>query len=297
MVVSALHHHELAETALDLAAYDYVTKPFTSTDLLITISNALRRRAREYKLQFRQEALEEAIDRHRAAFEEARERLEESVRELRFSQEDTVHRLFRALRVRHGETAGHLARVSAYCALIAERIGFAPERVERIRVASMLHDVGKIAVPDRILEKPGTLSGEERAVVERHAIVGHELLAGSRFEVLDLAATIAYTHHERFDGTGYPRGLEGEQTPVEGRIAAVADVFDAVTYDRAYQRAMSVEVAMQTLRAERGEHFDPVVLDAFLESPRAIAKIMERTRDADEDDLEELAQARLPPGD
>ncbi|MDP8943279.1 MAG: response regulator [Actinomycetota bacterium] len=293
VVLSGLDDHGMAETALDAGAYDYVIKPFKRNELLIAVSNALRRRAREYKQRFRRETLEEAVGHHRLALEETMARLERSNQELRLSQEETVQRLFRALRLRHGETAGHLERMSAYCALIGERLGFAPERVERLRVASMLHDVVKLATPDSILEKPEGLTRGERQVIEQHPLAGYALLAGSSSRLLALAATIAATHHERFDGLGYPRGLRGEEIPVEGRIAAVADVFDALTHERSYRTALSPEVAAEEMRAGRTRHFDPAVLDPFLASLGEVGEIMERSADAPDevDALDALERA------
>jgi putative two-component system response regulator len=140
-----------------------------------------------------------------------------------------------------------------------------------------MHDVGKIGVPDAILLKPGPLDAGERVEMQRHAEIGYGILAGSGAELLDLAATIAWTHHERFDGGGYPRGLKGEEIPLEGRIAAVADVFDALTSDRVYRAAFTRAEALMMMRAERGLHFDPRVLDAFLEAEGEINTIMART--------------------
>jgi hypothetical protein len=131
--------------------------------------------------------------------------------------------------------------------------------------AAPLHDVGKVAIPDAILLKPGALTPEERAIVETHAEEGHRLLRGSSSSILDLAASIALSHHEKWDGSGYPRGLAGEEIPVEGRIVAIADVFDALTSDRVYRKAFAVEKAVEMMLADRGRHFDPVLLDAFME--------------------------------
>ena len=156
--------------------------------------------------------------------------------------------------------------MSRYCALLAAKVGLGAERVDLIRVASPMHDVGKIAIPDSILLKPGSLDAEERRVMERHTEIGYQILSGSRAELLRLAADLAWTHHERFDGSGYPRGLARAEIPLEGRIAAVADVFDALTTDRVYRKAMPVEEAVGLMAAERGRHFDPEILDLFFAS-------------------------------
>jgi diguanylate cyclase (GGDEF)-like protein len=165
--------------------------------------------------------------------------------------------------------------MSRYCALLARRLDLGDEQVELIRLAAGLHDVGKIAIPDRILLKPGALTDGERRVMERHADIGHRLLADSSSELLDVAATIALTHHERYDGTGYPHGLAAEAIPLEGRIASVADVFDAITSNRVYRPAMAFEQAVAVMREGRGTQFDPLVLDLFLGSLEDVRSIAE----------------------
>jgi PAS domain S-box-containing protein len=196
---------------------------------------------------------------------------------LRRSREETIRRLSRAAEFRDDETGAHIERMSRYCELIAQRLGLGPEFSEQLRIASPMHDIGKIGVADAILLKPGPLDAGQRAEMERHPEIGYGILAGSGAELLDLAATIAWTHHERFDGSGYPQGLKGEEIPLEGRIAAVADVFDALTSDRIYRAAFSSAEAFVMMRAERGSHFDPRVLDAFLGAEREIDAIMART--------------------
>jgi PAS domain S-box-containing protein len=193
---------------------------------------------------------------------------------LRRSREETIRRLSRAAEFRDDETGAHIERMSHYCELIAARLGLEPEFREQLRIASPMHDVGKIGVTDAILLKPGPLDADQRAEMQRHPEIGYGILAGSGAELLDLAATIAWTHHERFDGRGYPRGLKGEEIPLEGRIAAVADVFDALTNERVYRAAFSPAEAFVMMRAERGSHFDPRVLDAFLEAEGEIRAIM-----------------------
>ena len=178
-------------------------------------------------------------------------------------REETVRRLARVVEMRSEETGRHMSRMSTLCGALAAGMGFPPARCTLIRQASMLHDLGKIVVPDEILTKPGPLTAAERALMERHVEVGHEMLAGSHDPVLRLAAVIALTHHERPDGTGYPNGLRGDGIPVEGRIAAVADVFDALTSDRVYRHALPVAVAFELMQQGRGTQFDPRVLDAL----------------------------------
>jgi putative two-component system response regulator len=234
VMVSGQDDAGVAQTAFDAGAYGYVTKPFKRNEVAIAVRSALRRREVALAHQSRRETLED----------------------------DAVQRLSEALRFRDEETGSHVERMSHYCALLARRFGLDPEAM---RTASRLHDAGKIAVADSILHKPGPLTDDERAEMQRHAEVGHRLLRGSSIELLDLAAEIALTHHERFDGTGYPRGLRGEEIPLCGRIAGVADCFDALTSDRVYRPALPVSEAVALLASERGRHFDPTVVDAFLD--------------------------------
>ncbi len=191
--------------------------------------------------------------------------LKRALSELEIAQAETVQRLSMAVEFRDEDTGAHIERIGRFSVLLAEHIGMDAEFCERLRHAAPLHDVGKVAIPDAILLKPGPLTPEERAIVETHAEEGHRLVRGSSSSILDMAATIALSHQEKWDGSGYPRGLKGEAIPIEGRIVAVADVFDALTSDRVYRKAFSVEDAVQMMREQRGRHFDPVLLDAFME--------------------------------
>ena len=191
--------------------------------------------------------------------------LKRALSELEIAQAETVQRLSMAVEFRDEDTGAHIERIGRFSVLLAEHIGMDAEFCERLKHAAPLHDVGKVAIPDAILLKPGPLTPEERAIVETHAEEGHRLVRGSSSSILDMAATIALSHQEKWDGTGYPRGLKGETIPIEGRIVAVADVFDALTSDRVYRKAFSVEEAVQMMREQRGRHFDPVLLDAFMD--------------------------------
>ena len=208
-------------------------------------------------------ALEEEIDGR------SRE-LKRALSELEIAQAETVRRLSMAVEFRDEDTGAHIERIGRFSTLLAEQIGMDPEFCERLSHAAPLHDVGKVAIPDAILLKPGPLTPEERAIVETHAEEGHRLVRGSSSSILDMAATIALSHQEKWDGSGYPRGLEGEAIPIEGRIVAVADVFDALTSDRVYRKAFSVEEAVKMMREERGRHFDPIAAGRLHGSARAI---------------------------
>ncbi len=199
--------------------------------------------------------------------------LKRTVEALGRSQQRTIERLALAAEFRDSDTANHTERVSRYCALLGRLAGLDQRRCELLRLGSMLHDIGKLGVPDTILLKPGPLTPEERVEMQRHTEYGYHILAGGDDELLDIAATVALTHHERWDGGGYPHRLSGTDIPLEGRIAAVADVFDAVTSDRVYRPAMALEPAITLLRDGRGAHFDPSLLDVFLEALPEILNI------------------------
>ena len=256
----------LANTVLEIGAYGYLIKPFTPNAVLIGVKNALSRRRLELENSAQRDALEQIVRARTAA-------LERSASRLKLSREETVRRLCRAVEYRDEETGGHTERMSAYSAMLAGKLGV---DVESIRIASPMHDVGKVALPDHILLRPGTLTPEERAEMEQHTVIGHRILAGSGSALLELGATIALTHHEKWDGTGYPRKLVGNEIPIEGQVAAVADVFEALTSDRPYRAAFPIEQAVEILRAERGKHFGPRLVDLFLENVDELAELRER---------------------
>ena len=208
--------------------------------------------------EHRRTALEQEIDSRSGE-------LERAFNELEIAQAETVRRLSMAVEFRDEDTGAHIERIGRFSTLLAEQVGMEPDFCRTLSHAAPLHDVGKVAIPDAILLKPGKLTPEERAIVETHAEEGHRLLRGSSSSILDLAATIALSHHEKWDGSGYPRGVAGEAIPMEGRLVAVADVFDALTSDRVYRRAFTVEEAVEMMLEQRGRHFDPVLLDAFME--------------------------------
>ena len=261
VMLSGSDDRELIDHAVALGVDGYITKPFARNEVVVGVANALRRRALEAENhEFRARLGSPGADRA-AELEQTIARLELAADKVAQSHEQTILRLAQAVEYHDGETAGHVERVGRYSELLA---GFADAPPEMVRVASLMHDVGKIAVGANILQKQGQLTSTERQGMERHCEIGYQLLGGSDSELLELAATIALTHHERFDGTGYPQGLGGEDIPIEGRIVAVADVFDALTSDRAYRPAYPVEEALSILRDGRGTQFDPQVLDLFL---------------------------------
>jgi putative two-component system response regulator len=255
---------ELAMSAIELGAYGYVVKPVEVGELLINVANALHRRRLEIETRQLLQRLHHAASERGAQLEQALQDLKLSETKVWSSQAETILQLARVVEYRDEETGMHLQRMSAYCEILGHEIGLSGEECERLRLASQLHDVGKVAIPDSILLKHGKLTDGEFETIKTHAEIGHKMLAGSRSEIAQLGAAIALSHHEWWDGSGYPRGLAGEQIPRESRIAAIADVYDALTTDRVYRSAFPVKVAVEMMRAQRGTHFDPGLLDAFL---------------------------------
>jgi response regulator RpfG family c-di-GMP phosphodiesterase len=207
-------------------------------------------RRRRRRVAKRNEALEEAVHDRTA--------------ELRETQLEIIHRLAAVTESRDVATGLHLERIGQLCERLGLALGLTQAEAETLGHASLLHDVGKVAVPDAILTKPGPLSDEEWLVMREHAAAGAAMLAGSRAPVMRMAEEIALTHHEKWDGTGYPDGLAGEAIPLVGRICAVCDVFDALRSQRPYKEPWPLDDALEELRDQRGRHFDPVVVDAFL---------------------------------
>jgi putative two-component system response regulator len=200
-------------------------------------------------------------------------------RELVIAREETILRLARAAEFRDDETAAHLQRMSHYCHLLGKKRGLDEYTCEMLLVASPMHDVGKIGIPDSILLKPGRLTPDEFQIMKQHAEIGYQILSGSESPLVELAANVAHTHHEKWNGSGYPRGLAGADIPIEGRIAAVADVFDALTSARPYKAAWTVDDATALMLKGRGEHFDPELVDLFLDSLNEILEIKDQFRD------------------
>jgi PAS domain S-box-containing protein len=187
-----------------------------------------------------------------------------AIEELQLSRQETIEGLTKAIELHDSSTGEHVDRMAAIASFLAARIGFDSNQVNLLRAAAPMHDVGKIGVSAEILRKAGPLTTEEREAMERHTVVGHKIFAHFESELSRIAASIALTHHERFDGSGYPQGLEGDEIPIEGRITAVADVFDALLTDRSYRSALSMDEAVAVMRDGTGTQFDPDIVDALL---------------------------------
>ncbi|MES2788884.1 MAG: HD domain-containing phosphohydrolase [Planctomycetota bacterium] len=252
LMLTANADTRLAVQALTLGAYGYLLKPVEREELLCQIERALE---------------------HNRLVVENREytnllewKVREQTRHIRLAHEETIQRLVTACMFRDDETGGHIKRTGLASALVAQAAGWSTEMVELIQLAAPMHDVGKVGIPDAILRKPGKLTPEEFRIMQQHTVIGADMLSGSLSPVLQMAEQIAHFHHERWDGTGYPNRLAGEDIPKAARILAIIDVYDALTHDRVYRRALPEEQVLQIIEAGRGTHFDPGVVRAFFEA-------------------------------
>lgn len=249
LVLTADITAEAKQQALGNGAKDFLTKPFDPTEVLLRIRNLLETRFLHLQLQNQNQILEVKV--------------RERTRELEEARIEILERLARAAEYRDDDTGQHTQRVGRTSALLARTLGLPDAQVELIRRAAPLHDVGKIGIPDRILLKPEKLGPAEFEVMKTHTTIGAAILSGSRFPLLQLAEKIALTHHERWDGGGFPQGLRGEEIPIEARIVAVADAFDAMIFDRPYRKALSTEEAWEILWDGAGTQWDEHVVEAL----------------------------------
>lgn len=269
IMATAVDDRSIAFQAMELGTYSYLVKPICKNETLINVANALRLRDLEIQNRIYSQDMEQLVL-------ERTEKLRRQEVEVRHSREATIHCLARAAEFRDDDTAMHTVRMSHYCKLLAEEAGLPDDYCELIYTASPLHDIGKIGTPDNILLKPDRLTDEEFCIIKEHAVIGHRILDESNSELLQLAAIIAKTHHEKYDGSGYPDGLEGEAIPIVGRIAAICDVFDALTFDRVYKKAFSVDKAVEIICQGKENHFDPKLVELFIGSLDEILEIKER---------------------
>lgn len=256
---------DVANQSFERGASGYVVKPFRPNELLMQVGSALRRRDLERTVADHVVELERKVIESTTGISALRARLEHVASGSSLADEQIIRHLSSAVCLRDDDTGRHIERVSLTAAALADWRGFVVDPAPGIRLAAAMHDVGKIGIPDWVLLKPGPLSPDERAVIERHCELGHALLSGSDSPVLKLAASVALNHHERWDGFGYPNRRSGEDIPLEARITSVADVFDALTRDRVYRAALPVETAVDVMVRDRGGLFDPQLLDLFLD--------------------------------
>ena len=250
LMVTANSERSTRYEALSRGANDFLTKPIDKHEFAPRVHNMLKLRQAHKLTRDRAVILAEEVSKATSSILQ-RER-------------ETIVRLARAAEFRDPETGAHIQRMARYSALIAELLSQPESFVSDLLLAAPMHDVGKLGIPDHILLKAGALTPDEREIMKRHTTIGYDILKDSASRVVQLGASIALSHHEKFDGSGYPKQLSGREIPLEGRIVAVADVFDAITSSRPYKKAWPLEQAMGLLREGRTRHFDPDCVDVFL---------------------------------
>lgn len=256
---------QLQVEALELGATDFLIKPIVPPAFKARMNNLL-------KMHISQELI-----RDRAVM--LKDEVANATRVIQEREEEALHVLGRAAEYKDPETGAHVERVAHYCKLLAKGIGLPEIMQNKVYHASPFHDIGKVGIPDNILLKPGKLSEEEFAVMKTHPRIGYEILRDAKSDNLKAGAMIAMSHHEKWDGSGYPNGLQGEEIPIYGRIVAVADVFDALTSKRPYKKAWSFDAAIEYLKEQKGKHFDPELVDLFIENIDEVQKIFEMIKE------------------
>lgn len=273
-VILITGHGEIgtAVTAMHEGAYDFILKPIQLEHITKSVMNALEKKKLREELRNYQKNLESLVEKRTV-------QINGTLQALKDSHLETISILARAAEYRDDETGSHVIRISKYCEVLATALGLPQEQIWMITKASSLHDIGKIGIPDSILLKPAPLTTAEFEIMKTHPIIGQEILSKTKSHLLQVGSEIAVSHHEKWDGSGYPKGLVGEKIPLPGRITALADVFDALTMKRVYKPAFSVEKSIQIMKEGRGTHFDPHLIDLFIENLDKITEICSAYKD------------------
>jgi len=281
-MVTSLTGKEERLRAVEVGANDFIAKPVDKTELNVRVASLLRVKEAQDAARQYETHLEAAVASRTAALRQALLEMSEAQRKTYQAQLETIERLALAAEYKDEDTASHIKRMSRCSELLARKLNLQPKECEMVLHASPMHDVGKIGIPDSILLKPAKLTPEEWVVMRRHTTMGGRILGGSSSELLQAGEVIALSHHEKWDGSGYPKGLAGEGIPLYGRICAVSDVFDALTSNRPYKKPFSNERSLQIMREGRGTHFDARILDLFLDNMREVESIQKQYQDAED---------------
>ena len=282
VMVTALKEVEDRVKALEAGADDFLTKPVDRTELKARVRSLLKVKAYNDHMRNYQKELEAEVARRT-------EQLHRAFEQIKSASLETIYRLSQAAEYRDEDTGAHIQRMSRYAAAVAGKMGMTDKAVENILYAAPMHDVGKIGTPDRILLKPAKLDPDEWEIMKQHTLIGGRILGGSESGFIKLGEVIALTHHEKWDGGGYPKGIKGARIPLAGRITAIADVFDALTSKRPYKEPFAVEKSLDIIKEGRGNHFDPDVVDAFFAVEDEILSVKEEYKDGGESPLVQMA--------
>jgi two-component system response regulator RpfG len=266
IMITSHEQSDIRYQALELGATDFLNKPIDHSECRARFNNLLQLQQQRLIIEDRAKWLEKKVA--------------DATHAIRVREHETLLRLAKAGEYRDEETGNHVIRMAKYARLIAEHLGLDREECEAVELAAPMHDIGKIGIPDEILLKPGSLSVEEFAVIKQHTRIGHDILKDSPSKYLQMGAVIALGHHEKYDGSGYPQGLGGEKIPLVARIVAVADVYDALSSKRCYKPAWAHDDVLHLLNTQRGQHFDPECVNAFINQLDEVHAIAARFSDA-----------------
>lgn len=276
IMVTGLSRQEDRLHAVKVGVNDFISKPVDKVELGVRTDSMLKMKEAQDAIKQHRAMLEETVEKRTASLRKTLEELREAQRLTHQAHLDTIRRLAVASEYRDEDTAAHINRMSNYCAIVARSLGLPEDEVDLILHASPMHDVGKIGIPDAILLKPDKLDNAEWEIMKQHSIIGSRILVGSSSVLVEAGEIIALSHHEKWDGTGYPKGISGEDIPLYGRICAIADVFDALTSNRPYKAVLSNDKAFEIIQKNSGTHFEPKVVDAFFDQLDDVIKVQKR---------------------
>ncbi len=283
VMVTALADRDSKLKGLNVGANDFLTKPVDRAELILRVKNLLKIKEFEDFMLRHSQILEDEVKKRTYELQEAMDELDSAHQATKESYIETIYRLTLAAEYKDEDTASHIKRISYYCKLISEKLGKSDEFVEKIFYASPMHDVGKMGIPDSILLKPSKLTAEEFEIMKSHTTIGAKIIGNSKSEFLKTAEVIALSHHERWDGKGYPNGLKGEEIPLMGRIMNIVDQYDSLRSKRPYKPSFSHEKTYEIITKGDGrtmpEHFDPEILEVFKQSSDAFNEIFEGHQD------------------
>ncbi len=275
--LTAADNEQVLHDAFDLGAFDYISKPFRKIDLIARINSALQLSRERSRIKRQNALLEDQNSELLKHKNHLQEMVDEATAEIKKRELELINRLITTVEYRDTETANHIKRMAHYSRIIGRHLFSCDDEItNQIFLAAPMHDIGKIGISDNILMKPGKLTDDETDQMMMHSRIGYAIMKGSPSLLIQMGARIALSHHEKFDGTGYPDGIRGENIPLEARIVAVADVFDAMTSNRIYRRALPVKTALDYIENESGKHFDPQCVKVFLENLEEIYNIKDQ---------------------